>query len=845
MSEIIDESAKVESLDREFNVSVEVKLAYLGGDRYGLNFDDELITSFKKGDPMEKTVASIFDLKVEDIAGEEQLSSAWRGQIHIKQKQDTPIFTLSVKGKPINVFTASSPTAEYLDQKLNINLTNSVAEQWKKYELNEKRESSKEERDQKSYLGDHRKDYMRNYMREYKAKKRAEKLAIESGLVEEAPVSVNSEEIRKAIAGAFRLLKPFMDFGAKDVLIGLYNLDQSLNVVMKIEGVTPSDLRAIHEFKKSAKKGWVGAKGKPTLPAVKKWIKDNKPDQYYAKWEQDSSFYKDDSVEIYYSEAGSHQKPNSEATIEKELPDIVTNKKEELLWEGTKKEVSELKKKPADRFSTIDWDLVTTLFKKAKVKYDGCALPREYTTAKVGLVEALARAILGESKEKNAMDALFQEGTSKPSSFNHIPVVKDSLVAPFMDQILKLSRQTVANGDTPLANDAPSGTEQYYIVRIMNKGTNKISAVFIADTQGYEYGRYWVRLSPAMAAKVNQVPATAGEGSDWQEEKSCTRKQLLDGVSSMSGVVIGDRIYIPVGNKLFIGLQRNSRLTLWTYQGVYRTDEFGNYKLSSHKSLMIFKQTADTLATLRNIHTEAMKIKDSQEKVAFVEKAIDEAREKRYNQITAGSNNILYSKRNEDDTLEARIVKVSDGYSVTLRDLEANKTLPAANIYPTLDQAKKEADKMVNSSLAFKAGDIVRIKPEWRDPRGGDELYIIVEWNGDRGLIEPHGWWKQKIVPQNLVREKMIEKAEKVTARRDIKAGLYAKGKNHYLFLMQDDEHSWSGVEMDGTGKVFNEYANEEILDNSTFQYIPDINSADLPRPVKVKINELYQSWSY
>jgi len=54
------------------------------------------------------------------------------------------------------------------------------------------------------------------------------------------------------------------------------------------------------EFSKSAKKGYVGAKGKSTLASVKKWIKEKSPSQFYAKWKSDSSMYKDDSVEIFY-----------------------------------------------------------------------------------------------------------------------------------------------------------------------------------------------------------------------------------------------------------------------------------------------------------------------------------------------------------------------------------------------------------------------------------------------------------------------------------------------------------------------------------------------------------------
>ena len=60
------------------------------------------------------------------------------------------------------------------------------------------------------------------------------------------------------------------------------------------------DSRKVGEWKKTAKKAYVGAKGKGTLPSVKKWVKENKPSEFYAKWKMDSSNYKDDSVEIFY-----------------------------------------------------------------------------------------------------------------------------------------------------------------------------------------------------------------------------------------------------------------------------------------------------------------------------------------------------------------------------------------------------------------------------------------------------------------------------------------------------------------------------------------------------------------
>lgn len=44
----------------------------------------------------------------------------------------------------------------------------------------------------------------------------------------------------------------------------------------------------------------VGAKGKATLAAVKQWVKEAKPTQFFAKWQSDSDYYKDDVVQVYF-----------------------------------------------------------------------------------------------------------------------------------------------------------------------------------------------------------------------------------------------------------------------------------------------------------------------------------------------------------------------------------------------------------------------------------------------------------------------------------------------------------------------------------------------------------------
>jgi hypothetical protein len=83
------------------------------------------------------------------------------------------------------------------------------------------------------------------------------------------------------------------------------------NYAVKVDGVNPryyqqifgrqlDDLKRINAFKLKAKSYHVGSKGKATLSAVRTWLKEQKPSQYFAVWTSDSSNYKDDCVEVWY-----------------------------------------------------------------------------------------------------------------------------------------------------------------------------------------------------------------------------------------------------------------------------------------------------------------------------------------------------------------------------------------------------------------------------------------------------------------------------------------------------------------------------------------------------------------
>jgi hypothetical protein len=101
----------------------------------------------------------------------------------------------------------------------------------------------------------------------------------------------------------FEAKMPKTVFGSNDGFSYAVNLNGADNEFFKQPfGRQLDTLKKIKEFTAKAKKGSVGAKGKPTLAAVKDWVKMNQPTQFYAKWKMDSTSYKDDSVEIYYAD---------------------------------------------------------------------------------------------------------------------------------------------------------------------------------------------------------------------------------------------------------------------------------------------------------------------------------------------------------------------------------------------------------------------------------------------------------------------------------------------------------------------------------------------------------------
>jgi len=93
--------------------------------------------------------------------------------------------------------------------------------------------------------------------------------------------------------------KPFIGRGAEgdNWAVNIDGVDSAFPNMSFGRGL--ADRRKVEEFKEKATKMYIDAKGKPTLRSVKEFIRDNRPAQFYAKWQPDSHMYKNDSVEIY------------------------------------------------------------------------------------------------------------------------------------------------------------------------------------------------------------------------------------------------------------------------------------------------------------------------------------------------------------------------------------------------------------------------------------------------------------------------------------------------------------------------------------------------------------------
>jgi len=68
-------------------------------------------------------------------------------------------------------------------------------------------------------------------------------------------------------------------------------------------------LKKFTKFKEQTAKHveYVGTKRRKILPAVREWVRDTKPSQFFAVWTSETDFYHDDSVEIFYTKQEEEQ----------------------------------------------------------------------------------------------------------------------------------------------------------------------------------------------------------------------------------------------------------------------------------------------------------------------------------------------------------------------------------------------------------------------------------------------------------------------------------------------------------------------------------------------------------
>ena len=67
-------------------------------------------------------------------------------------------------------------------------------------------------------------------------------------------------------------------------------------------------MKKLIEFQDETEKHeYIRTKRRKILPAVKEWVKDTKPSQFFAVWNSETDFYHDDSVKIFYTKEEEHK----------------------------------------------------------------------------------------------------------------------------------------------------------------------------------------------------------------------------------------------------------------------------------------------------------------------------------------------------------------------------------------------------------------------------------------------------------------------------------------------------------------------------------------------------------
>lgn len=142
----------------EYPWSGKIRFEYDGGDRFDMYMNDFYLTTIRLFNtvgkkksllPEARRFQNIFDVDFEGV--DEIIETEWDGIVFINQlKEGAPIFELKFDDEPITKFVPSSPVGNALEDEFSLNFYDLVDEQYKLYELSEKRKASKGKRKDRS-----------------------------------------------------------------------------------------------------------------------------------------------------------------------------------------------------------------------------------------------------------------------------------------------------------------------------------------------------------------------------------------------------------------------------------------------------------------------------------------------------------------------------------------------------------------------------------------------------------------------------------------------------------------------------------------------------------------------
>jgi dephospho-CoA kinase/uncharacterized protein YoaH (UPF0181 family) len=317
----------------------------------------------------------------------------------------------------------------------------------------------------------------------------------------------------------------------------------------------------IKDFKSSAKKVYVDAKGKDTVKAVQKWAKENPGVQFYASWKSDSSGYKDDSVELYIKED-----VDLEENVSMKIMKAVKSAKSSGPWSvvaiKNKKVIAQelvkvrdqlpatfkvMKKENPGAYISIEDDQINKRLFVEEVKYPHMMYdPESGKEVEVKDEEEHNKyAEKGWTHEKPKMDeakdeyVLYMDSKKKVKKEKIVRTSNDELILGNGDTVdildmVDTEKKIKTKGDWTMAEwvseeDAEVVLESKFYKPQVNKSQESI--VFMNDAEAKEAERYLGKKGIKVTRKAKKV--TFGSSEDFQDAVSMvteSAESLTEGV---------------------------------------------------------------------------------------------------------------------------------------------------------------------------------------------------------------------------------------------------------------------------------------------------------------------------